>query len=538
MNEAPQAVQHSARHAEVKATHFNSKGEVLFNPQKEQPKPVGKLEGVLRALRREQLPQQPEGPKHVLETLNEIGLMERSDKATEGLYNAAKDGVKQNLGHDHKAFYSTYGSTKIYLDVIAQAKAVRTEAAKGTAVPELVQTPSAIQQIFQEVNPSNNATDNEIVQIRILKRHIQFKSRSGVRINLTIPDGSKPIETSSNHLGLAVESDRPTDISETALKNVAERYSNKDSLLDITDTIVKYVEDVGQILPVENDEQGAVLKQKDKMMEDSQKWLVSYSKIKSAQKEIVPEENMAKSPAELAEKMKDPRYLPSRNEISKAFDNSTKQEFNEFCDKNNIYEFFNQEYVASLSDYLVRSIGKAQEALYLKEIRPITVLEVGAGNGKLMFHLQQKMREMGLREDQVKFVATDDKSWDDGKTSEPAMEVENLDADKSVKKYKPDIVIFSWMPPNTDLSQALRQDGVGEYILIGERGGVTGGNETWGINSGEVDDYVPGYEKDGFQRVDLEPSGDEEGIIDGQIARNDEPPFSTGRSGTTSFRRV
>ena len=464
--------------------------------------------------------------------------MERSDKATDGLYNAAKDGVKQNLGHDHTTFYSIYGSTEIHLDVIAQAKAARTDISKGTTVPEIVQTPSSIQQIFQEVNPSNNATDHEIVQIKILKRHIQFKSRSGVRINLAIPDGSQPIETPSNHLGLMVETDTPSAASETALEKIAGRFSDKGALLDIADVIVKHVEDVGRLLPEENKQQGTVLQQKEKMMVDSQKWLVSFTKTEKAEPRIIPENEMAKNPSELAEKMKDPRYLPSRDEISNAFDDSTKEDFNDFCDKNNIYEFFNQEYVASLSNYLVRSIEKAQGSIYLKEIRPIVILEAGAGNGKLTYHLQQKMKEMGLREDQVKFIATDDKSWDDGRIGEQAMAVEDLDVDQAIKKYHPDIAIFSWMPPNTDLSPAMRQNGVNEYILIGERGGVTGGTETWGMNPGDVDNYVPGYEKDGFRRVDLEPTGDDDGVVDGQIARNDWPPFPMTRSSTTSFTRI
>lgn len=234
------------------------------------------------------------------------------------------------------------------------------------------------------------------------------------------------------------------------------------------------------------------------------------------------------TPDELRERLRDPNFLPTREQITKAF--RSLSEWKKFClDKERpIFEFFNEEYLSAFADYFV---GKIQEQ-GASEGRPLVILEIGAGNGKLSHFLQQKLEERAPK--QTKVVATDSGAW----KLESNFPVEQLKHDEAMEKYSPDIVVFSWMPYREDSSKEIRKfDSVQEYILIGETDGGCCGDEweTWGYSwSWDEDDEggkkVPPYEADGFEREDLND------LSDLQICRTDEP----GRyyhSWTVSFKR-
>lgn len=110
-------------------------------------------------------------------------------------------------------------------------------------------------------------------------------------------------------------------------------------------------------------------------------------------------------------------------------------------------------------------------------------------------------------------------------------EVEKLDHRQTLKKFKPELVICSWMSMQVDLTEDFRRTKqVQEYILIGEvEYGVSGKpQETWGLNTeGSEAQYV----REGFQRIDLER------LSLWQIARSD-TPYVRFHSQTTVFRRA
>jgi len=234
------------------------------------------------------------------------------------------------------------------------------------------------------------------------------------------------------------------------------------------------------------------------------------------------------TPEELRERLRDPNFLPTREQITKAFTNW--EQWIKFCfdEEKPVYEFLNEEYLNALADYFV---GKIQE-YGASEERPLVILEIGAGNGRLSHFLQQKLEEKAPG--QTKVVATDSGAW----TLKSDFPVEQLDHKKAIKKYRPDIVICSWMPYQKDWTKDIRMcDRVKEYILIGETDGGCCGDEweTWGQSwSRDEDDEggkkIPPYEVDGFGREDLDELS---GL---QVCRTDNPG-SYYHSRTVSFKR-
>lgn len=230
----------------------------------------------------------------------------------------------------------------------------------------------------------------------------------------------------------------------------------------------------------------------------------------------------------LREKLLDPSYLPTRDEIYRAF--VSKKDWYNFIDQSGhtTYEFLNEEFISALADYLSQRI----EALGASVDSPVTILEAGAGNGRLSHFLRQKLEEK--LPGKVKVVAVDQGSW--GLRSK--FPVEDMDHNEALKKYKPQIVLFSWIPPGADPTADFRAEkSVDEYILIGEADSSCGSAwYTWGENySGRHDGEVAPYEADGFEREKLED------ISLQQISRASDWEYLAregySRSTTESFRR-
>lgn len=240
------------------------------------------------------------------------------------------------------------------------------------------------------------------------------------------------------------------------------------------------------------------------------------------------------TPGELREKLKDPSFLPTHEDIFRVFGTRFEEEgWFDFCfdKKNPVFEFLNEEFIESFSDYL----SKRSESLGATEDSPITILEVGAGNGRLSHLLQQKLTSKNSGK--VSVIATDSGEWNI-KTSFP---VEKIDHKEALEKYQPKIVIFSWMPLGEDCTDDFRATkSVEEYILIGETAGGCCGDEwkTWG-NPHSYDkngrakkikkETVP-YIADGFE---LEEIAD---ISKKQICRTDFEKYL--HSHTMSFKRT
>ena len=217
------------------------------------------------------------------------------------------------------------------------------------------------------------------------------------------------------------------------------------------------------------------------------------------------------TPDEMREKLRDPSFLPSYEELSRHFEKfgglgHLDDEWEKWYDlcrdkKKPIFEIWTKEYIHAFGNYLAKRVAE----LGGTEENPTVILEVGAGNGCLTHFLQEKMNE--LIPSSVKVVASDSGDW----KIPQAFLVENLPHNKALAKYKPKIVIFSWLPYQYDCTADFRAvESVDEYILIGETDGGCCGNEwlTWGQNwafdeekrKQRENQAVP-YEADGFEKV-------------------------------------
>jgi hypothetical protein len=156
-----------------------------------------------------------------------------------------------------------------------------------------------------------------------------------------------------------------------------------------------------------------------------------------------------------------PDRLPRRQEIVDKF-TERYSGLDEFRGNSGIFEILNREYVNALADYL------QQRADEMYPAKPITVLEVGAGTGRLSHFLHEAIQKKKTGPDsQINIVATNKDSGSNVSVETP-QGVEDLDYREALLKYKPDIVISSWMPFQ-DWTGAMRSTpSVQEYILIGE----------------------------------------------------------------------
>lgn len=213
---------------------------------------------------------------------------------------------------------------------------------------------------------------------------------------------------------------------------------------------------------------------------------------------------------EMRKKLRDPSFLPSYRALSKLLkelvvhrhNSEWEKWYNLVYDKKNpIFEIWTKEYIHALGSYL----AQRTEELGGTEENPTVILEVGAGNGRLTHFLQEKMNE--IIPGKIIIVASDSGY----RKIPPTFPVENIPHNEALAKYKPKIVIFSWMPPRYDCTSNFRAaESVDEYILIGEADyGCCGDTwKTWGqrnaLSNEEQKRYAnqpPPYEADGFAKV-------------------------------------
>ena len=252
---------------------------------------------------------------------------------------------------------------------------------------------------------------------------------------------------------------------------------------------------------------------------------------------------------DVRERVIDPQYLPTLREVIYSFDHVNTDRETHLSDEqlraentewqkylNNgdseVFEVLTEEFVQALSLYLSQRI----ESLGGTEENPVVILEVGAGNGRLTHFLQQKLD--GQVKGSVKVIATDSGTLD-LKTNFP---VEKIDQKDALQKYKPQIVICSWMPEGEDFTKDFRNtSSVQEYVLIGEGAGGCCGSawETWGNESADFNHEHEGqtapYLIDGFELDYLED------ISETQLCRSDSIHSKSSKqrhSSTNSFKRI
>ncbi len=163
---------------------------------------------------------------------------------------------------------------------------------------------------------------------------------------------------------------------------------------------------------------------------------------------------------DLLNKIGKKHYLPTRKEFLEAFE-STPSELLEYCSLRNIYEIWTKEYIEQMVRYISRR----------KRDKKLTVVEIGAGDGKLSHFLRKTWKK-----EAIDLIATDTGEWD----IPSEFVVEKIGVVEAIEKYNPDIIICSWMVPGINLSISF--DNVQEYILIGDPT-VCGLRTTWEENN-------------------------------------------------------
>jgi hypothetical protein len=212
-----------------------------------------------------------------------------------------------------------------------------------------------------------------------------------------------------------------------------------------------------------------------------------------------------------------------------------------------IYEFLTSELISGLARHILSFTAMSTRTI------PLIVLEVGAGNGRLSHFLSTALTEgrsvkdiratgsPSFRHDDpesenIVIICTD--SGDRGLDVECGMRfpVEKIRHEDALSKYKPDIVIVSWMELGCDWTESFRRcPSVKEYILIGEAdSGVCGRlHETWGLSLKSTtfrtkrSRHMP-HIQDGFERFALPLQ---------QVGKTDDPWSRASRSSTVVFRR-
>lgn len=203
---------------------------------------------------------------------------------------------------------------------------------------------------------------------------------------------------------------------------------------------------------------------------------------------------------ELEALLRSPRYLPSREDVRRVCKTFTEirdgnyahasieqREFNARLAKNAGFEVLTKEFISALGEYLVSREGNR-------------ILELGAGGGRLAYFLSKELEAQAPG--RFEYHAVDNGEWD---IPDPYGIVEKLRVEEALTQYDADLVLVSWMPPQTDWTKAIRQtQSVREYILIGEDGSTGKEWETWGEwqqnSPRRVKRHVAPYLREGFTK--------------------------------------
>ncbi|MET0286787.1 MAG: hypothetical protein ABW352_20060 [Polyangiales bacterium] len=148
-------------------------------------------------------------------------------------------------------------------------------------------------------------------------------------------------------------------------------------------------------------------------------------------------------------------------------------------------------------------------ARQLRALQVTRVLEVAAGDGLLSRSLQRAAPELEVH-------ASDSGAWTDAKARMTRAEREQhhdvpglrlganvvqLDADKAIRRFRPELVLCSWLPPGHMLDALVRARV--KYVLeLGAGGGITGSVYGWRF----AHEFLEGeLEQSARCRLDLRP---------------------------------
>lgn len=163
----------------------------------------------------------------------------------------------------------------------------------------------------------------------------------------------------------------------------------------------------------------------------------------------------------------DGKYLPTISEL-KSLPRQWNCSQDDFIYHNPLwtpFQVINEEFISSLSEKISSVINDLPEA-------NISILEIGAWNGRLSYFLKKNLVIENTKKN-IFQIAIDDFSWI--KREDPYIwmrrikwiKVKESNVKEAIKKYKPNIVISSWMPHHEDWTKVLRgKKSVKAFILI------------------------------------------------------------------------
>lgn len=181
------------------------------------------------------------------------------------------------------------------------------------------------------------------------------------------------------------------------------------------------------------------------------------------------------------------KALPSVSTIAEARRVMGPYAWRALCLAATLYQVWTQESV----EYL---------AGVLQDVGAQTVLEVGAGDGRLTQALATRLAPMG-----VSVVGQDNGSWAEAGGVQPATCALRYELIReSLTAVAPDTVVVSWMPYESDWSPWFRAySSVERYLFIGEdRGGCTGTSALWEPPAGWRIAECAGFAVTAASRVD------------------------------------
>jgi len=171
-----------------------------------------------------------------------------------------------------------------------------------------------------------------------------------------------------------------------------------------------------------------------------------------------------------------------------------------------IYQYPNVEFVKELAKLLNYLDGLCSS--------PVPIVEVCAGNGKLSYHLNKRLPKG------KSIIATDRenkphyyppfKEFPSFREFYPPFRrhtkfVKDLDYREAIETYRPNIVLASWIPPNSDIGiKILYSPGVRFFVNIGVPDGLCGSAEIYRVGKSKVIDSVTRFSTSKPLRLDPE----------------------------------
>ncbi|MBI2593545.1 hypothetical protein HYW44_02800, partial [Candidatus Daviesbacteria bacterium] len=242
--------------AEIRATHFGPEGQLIdkTKPEAQNPKQQqerkGWLGGLLGKLRKEEL-SKAEGPKHVLETIEQVGLLDKMQVTTERLHKIAEDDVGFKNGENE---YYDARLNRVNLGEIDRRRIER-----GGETTPLVKVPDEVSNIIESLNKAAGQSEGDSIRSIALMSFMdmEVKTANGIIISLRLPQTtveSTPGNVQFNHIRLHINASALGNNPELLkrISDIETQFSDQASLLNISEVLLKYAEDVVDKLPEEN----------------------------------------------------------------------------------------------------------------------------------------------------------------------------------------------------------------------------------------------------------------------------------------------